>query len=114
MSEIGTSPEVRLFDKQRVVMVGDDPEKGRLGVLFAASGRMINLANEGSGLNAQIDSGRTLIATENGRFLIVRSHILHVDNSVRRGELLVTPISTLLRQNLTVTVGRGRDLGSFH
>lgn len=113
MSEFLVNPERDIPDKLRVVLAGDDPNKGRLGVLFARSGREVNLTNEGQGVNALTESGRTLVDTVDGQFLIVRSHILHVDASVRRDEILATPISTTLRQRFVVTIGRSRDFGNF-
>lgn len=113
MSELLSNPERDIEDKLGVVIADGDSAKGRLGVLFAREGREVNLANEGQGLNALTESGRTLISTVNGQFLIVRSHILHVDASVRRDEILATPISTNLRQRFIVTVGRSKDLGNF-
>jgi hypothetical protein len=114
VSELLSNPEFEIPDKLRVVLTGDDSSQGRLGVLFARDGLQVNISNEGQGLHPMTESGRTLINTENGQFLIVRAHILHVDASVRRDELLVTPISTGLRQRFVLTIGRPRHLGNFN
>lgn len=113
MSEHLRNPEGLTEDKLRVVLVGEDPTRAKNAVLFARDGYRMNLATEAQGLSATIHKGRTLVGTDQGQLLIVRSHILHVDTSARRGELLVTPVRGSLRQKFMLTIGRSENYGAF-
>ncbi|HSE29041.1 MAG TPA: hypothetical protein VLA77_00445 [Candidatus Saccharimonadales bacterium] len=87
------------------------------GFLVNRPGTAIDLSSRNSGLHARIDNGRTLITTsqngERSRLLLVRAHFLHVEQSIARGELIVTEISKGLQSQCMMVVGQPRNFGGI-